>query len=52
MQSQPFLGRASLLILRSDYLAAALVIIADALLILFGVKKLKILEEVKTNEKN
>ena len=46
------LGASSLLILRSDYLAAALVIIADALLILFGVKKLKILEEVKTNEKN
>lgn len=46
------LGASSLLILRSDYLAAALVIIADILLILFGVKKLKILEAVKTNEKN
>lgn len=46
------LGASSLLILRSDYLAAALVILADVALVLFGVKKLRILEEVKTDEKN
>ncbi len=46
------LGASSLLILRSDYMAAAIVIVIDIFLIIFGVKKLKILEEVKTNEKN
>lgn len=46
------LGASSLIILRSDYLAAAFVIVVDILIITFGVKKLKILEEVKTNEKN
>ena len=46
------LGASSLLILRSDYIAAAIVIVIDIMLIIFGVKKLKILEAVKTNEKN
>lgn len=46
------LGASSLLILRSDYIAAAIVIVIDIILIIFGVKKLKILEAVKTNEKN
>ncbi len=42
-----FLGASSLYLQKSDFVAGIVVIVADILLVLFGVKKLRILQEVK-----
>lgn len=46
-----FLGASSLYLQKSDFVTGLLVILADVAVVIFGVKKLRILEEVKNEIK-